>query len=43
LAAVQRFKGNKLGIRLEAPLARIRNKLASGSFISKGISAAKFL
>ena len=43
LAAVHRLKGNKLGIRLEAPLGRIRKKLASGSFISKGISAAKFL
>lgn len=43
LGAVRRLKRNKLGIRLEAPLSRIKKKLASGCFISKGISAPKFL
>lgn len=43
LGAVRRLKRNKLGLRFEAPLGRIRNILASGSFISKGISAPKFL
>lgn len=43
LDTVRRLKRNKLGIRLEAPMDRIRKKLGQASFISKGNSSPKFL
>jgi len=43
IGAMRRIKRNKLGIRFEAPLDRIKNKLALASFMDKGNSAPKFL
>ena len=43
LGTKRRLKRNKLGIRMEAPIERIRKKLTQSSFISGGKSAAKFL
>jgi hypothetical protein len=37
------MRRNKLGIRLEAPISRIRDKLATASFMNRGKSAPKFL
>jgi hypothetical protein len=43
IGSVKRIKRNKLGLRLEAPLDRIKKKLAQASFMSDGKSAPKFL
>lgn len=43
IGAMRRIKRNKLGIRFEVPLDRIKNKLALASFMDKGNSAPKFL
>ena len=43
IGTVRRLKRNKLGIRMEAPLIRIRKKLAQASFMAQGKSAPKFL
>lgn len=43
LDLVRRLKRNKLGIRLEAPLDKIKKKLSQASFMSDGKSAPKFL
>lgn len=43
MGTVRRLRRNKLGIRFEAPILRIRKKLAQASFISHGDSAPKFL
>lgn len=43
IGSVRRIKRNKLGIRLEAPMLRIRKKLTQSSFLSQGESAPKFL
>jgi hypothetical protein len=39
----RRLRRNKLGIRLEAPISRIRHKLATASFMKEGKSAPKLL
>jgi hypothetical protein len=39
----RRLRRNKLGIRLEAPMSRIKDKLTIASFIKEGKSAPKFL
>ena len=43
IGSMRRLKRNKLGIRFEAPLDRIKKKLSQASFMDKGISAPKFL
>lgn len=43
IGSMKRLKRNKLGIRFEAPLDRIKKKLSQASFMDKGISAPKFL
>lgn len=43
LGSMRRMKRNKLGLRFEAPLNRIRKKLEQASFMSAGKSAPKFL
>ena len=43
LGTERRLKRNKLGIRMEAPIDRIKNKLSISSFISQGKTAPKFL
>jgi len=43
MGAIRRLRRNKLGIRLEAPLSRIRDKLSVASFMKEGKSAPKFL
>lgn len=39
----RRLKRNKLGLRLEAPLNRINEKLSQANFMDKGKSSPKFL
>ena len=43
IGTVRSLKRNKLGIRFEAPLDRIKKKLSQANFMYKGISAPKFL
>ena len=43
IGSVRRLRRNKLGIRFEAPLDRIRKKLVQSSFMSEGKSVPKFL
>lgn len=43
IGSVRRLKRNKLGIRMEAPMDRIRKKLSQTSFMLQGKSAPKFL
>ena len=43
LGTIRRLKRNKLGVRLEAPMDRIRKKLTQASFMSDGKSSPKFL
>lgn len=43
MGTFRRLRRNKLGIRLEAPLDRIRKKLTEASFMADGKSAPKFL
>lgn len=43
IGSYRRLKRNKLGIRLEAPLNRINEKLTQASFIKDGKSSPKFL
>jgi len=43
LGPVRRLKRNKLNIRFEAPLDRIKNKLTQASLMDKGISVPRFL
>nr|YP_010391192.1 hypothetical protein NDA36_mgp37 [Fusarium vorosii]QID45199.1 Reverse transcriptase (RNA-dependent DNA polymerase) [Fusarium graminearum]UPX02618.1 hypothetical protein [Fusarium vorosii]DAC73639.1 TPA_asm: hypothetical protein [Fusarium graminearum] len=43
MGTYRRLRRNKLGLRLEAPLDRIKRKLTSASFIVNGKSAPKFL
>lgn len=39
----RRLRRNKLGLRLEAPMSRIRDKLTKASFMNEGKSSPKFL
>nr|AAB95256.1 RT-like protein [Venturia inaequalis] len=43
IGSVRRIRRNKLGLRLEAPLDRIKKKLENSNFMSKGKSSPKFL
>lgn len=43
IGSYRRLKRNKLGIRLEAPINRIKDKLAKASFIKNGKSSPKFI
>lgn len=43
IGVFRRLRRNKLGLRLEAPIDRIRDKLTKASFIENGKSSPKFL
>ena len=43
MASMRRLRRNKLGIRFEAPLDRIKKKFTNASFMKKGKSSPKFL
>jgi group II intron reverse transcriptase/maturase len=43
MSTTRRLSRNKLGLRFEAPIDRIKKKLTQASFLNKGKSAPKFL
>jgi hypothetical protein len=43
MGTFRRLRRNKLNIRLEAPMDRIKKKLVQASFMANGKSAPKFL